>query len=526
MKNLRPFSAVTRFPFARSLVLGVGLLLLAAGPAGAVSMDEQRLFDVAGDDNNGHNAVRALLAKGVSPNVPVEFSPPRRAAIHVAAEQGAVKNLAAMLKASGDPTLPDGEGNTPLHWASTGDRGGMGLTHDHPAAIRLLVQHGADLHRNNHNGATPLHVAVYIGLGHGAAGSAIIKALLDAGAEPERTDGEGLTALQRFARYGENRGEIVTILLKAGADPDRVTPGGDTPLHLAVREGSGKPAVVKALLAGGAEPCVQDADGYTPYQLYNAQENAVIRQALDRAQGHDLACNNKKQAGDLQQAEGSTGAGRADELTPGSTFHDCAHCPEMVVVSAGSSPTPFAVGKYEVTRGEFARFVQATGHSTGNTCWVWNEEEERAEERAGIGWRNPGFSQTDRHPVTCVNWHDAQAYAQWLSRQTGRTYRLLREAEWGAVVGAGGGAWHSENSGKRTHPVGQKAANGLGLYDMLGNVWEWVEDCWEGDCSRRVLRGGSWVNLPESVRPAYRHGYNPGNRSDNVGFRLARTLTP
>ena len=309
MKGMRTFSAVTRFSFARSLVLGVGLLLLGAGPAGAVSADEQSLFNMAGDDNNGHNTVRTLLAKGVSPNVPVEFSALRRAAIHVAAEKGAVKNLAAMLKAGGNPTLPDGEGNTPLHWASTGDRGGMGLTHAHPAAIRLLVQHGADLHRTNHNGATPLHVAVYIGLGRGSAGVDVIKALLTAGAKPETVDGEGLTALQRLARYGENRGEIVRLLLKAGADPDRVTPGGDTPLHLAVREGSGKPAVVKALLAGGAEPCVQDAEGYTPYQLYNAQENAVIRQALDRAQGHDLACDAKKQAEDPQRVEGNTTTG-------------------------------------------------------------------------------------------------------------------------------------------------------------------------------------------------------------------------
>lgn len=173
---------------------------------------------------------------------------------------------------------------------------------------------------------------------------------------------------------------------------------------------------------------------------------------------------------------------QAEEMTPGSVFHDCEQCPEMVVVSAERSPTPFAVGKYEVTRGEFARFVQGTGHSTGNTCRVLYKESDgfwTFEKRAGFGWRNPGFSQTDRHPVTCVNWHDAQAYVQWLSRQTGKTYRLLREAEWEAVVGAGGGAWHAENSGKGTYPVGQKAPNGLGLYDMLGNAGEWVEGCWE-----------------------------------------------
>ncbi len=514
MKSLRKSIAVIRFPFAGFLILGV--VLLAAGQAGAVSADEQRLFNAAEDDR-WHDDVRTLLAKGVSPNVPVDVLL-QRAAIHVAAERGAVKNLASMLQAGGNPNLPDGEGNTPLHWASTG--GAALLTSDHPAAIRLLGQHGADLHRTNHHGSTPLHVAVTRSYE-----ASVIKALLDLGAQPDRVDGAGLTVLQRFAKDGTNDGRIVTLLLKAGANPDHKTPGGDTPLHLAVRLGSGLPAVVQALLNGGAEPCVQDAEGFTPYQLYNAQADPTIRQALDRAQGYDLACDKKKQAGDPQRAGGGTGAGRTGELTPGSTFRDCEQCPEMVVVPAKRSQSPFAVGKYEVTKGEFARFVQATGHSTGNTCWIWNKEEGWGE-RSGFSWHNPGFSQTDRHPVTCVNWHDAQAYVQWLSRQTGQVYRLLREAEWGAVVGSGGGAWHGENSGKRTHAVGEKAPNELGLYDMLGNVWEWAEDCWEGDCSRRVVRGGCWLCDPENVRPAYRGWDNPGVRDVNSGFRIARALTP
>ncbi len=315
MKSMSTSVAVTGFPFAGFLILGVVLLLLAAGPAGAVTADEERLFNLAEADR-WHNEVRALLAKGVSPNAPVGFSL-RRAALHVAAEHGASKNLAAMLRAGGNPNLRDGEKNTPLHWASA-DRSTGGLTADYPAVIRLLVRHGADLHRLNQKGATPLHVAVDTGVG--SADRAVVKALLDAGAKPETVDGAGLTALQRFARSGNNEGALVRLLLDAGADPDRKTPGGDAPLHLAVREGSGKPAVVQALLNGGADPCVQDAEGYTPYQLYNGQANAVIQHALDRAQGHDFACNTKEQeqTEDTQQAEGGPGgSGDTGEERPG-----------------------------------------------------------------------------------------------------------------------------------------------------------------------------------------------------------------
>ncbi len=543
MKNLRPFSAVPRFPFARSLVLGVGLLLLAASPAGAVSADEQSLFNVAGDDNNGHGYVRVLLAKGASPNVPVEFSSLRRAAIHVAAEQGAVKNLAAMLQARGNPNLPDGKGNTPLHWASTGDRGGMGLTHDHPAVIRLLVRHGVDLHWNNHNGATPLHVAVYIGLGHGSAGSAIIKALLDAGADPKRTDGEGLTALQRFARNGNNEGEIVTLLLKAGADPDRVTPGGDTPLHLAIKNGR-KYWVVKALLNGGADPCIQDAEGYTPYQLYHAQEDVSIRQVLDRAQGHDLACNNKKQAEDPQRVEAeqesddSSEMGyeaalqtevereqqlaaerykaeqRAQDGLTGDTDTDEGSAEQSVaaVRQAELPPSVAALDQQMVTvlgNGQLSKYEV--------TQALWEEV---------MGENPSGFKGCAQCPVEAVSWNEIQVFLEKLNVLTGEQYRLPTEAEWTAAVGSGGGMWHGGNSGGRTHPVGQKAPNELGLYDMVGNVWEWVEDCWEGDCSQRVIRGGSWYDVPEIVRPALRDRNNPGIRLSDVGFRLARTLTP
>ena len=285
----------------------------------------------------------------------------------------------------------------------------------------------------------------------------------------------------------------------------------------------------------------------------------------------------------------------APPQAPGTTFRDCPECPEMVVVPSGSfqmgSPEseegrndlegpvhevtiarPFAAGVHEVTRGEFARFVSATGRSMGNACFVY--EGGQWEKRSGRHWKSPGFRQTDDHPVVCVNWEDAQAYVQWLSRKTGEEYRLLSEAEWEYVARAGTKTtryWGESERGqcryangadealKRRHanwerqiascddghaktaPVGSYDANGYGLHDVLGNVWEWTEDCWNdsyagaprdgsawtsGDCSRRVLRGGSWNNFPGNLRSASRVRDPSGGRINLAGFRVARTLTP
>ncbi len=278
---------------------------------------------------------------------------------------------------------------------------------------------------------------------------------------------------------------------------------------------------------------------------------------------------------------------------PGRRFRDCTDCPEMVVVPAGSfdmgSPSheegrggdegpvhrvrlsePFAVGVYEVTRGEWSRFVSGTGYSSGGSCRTYESGE--WEYRSGRGWRSPGFSQSDGHPVVCVNFGDAQAYVGWLSRETGRGYRLLSESEWEYVArggtrtsrywgGSEGGQCTNANGGDRTlkrryrdwgwdtascddghvhtSPVGSYKKNQYGLHDVLGNVWEWVEDCWNdsyrgapadgsawesGECGRRVLRGGSWLSFPRSLRSAYRFGITAGSRYSFAGFRVARTL--
>ena len=267
-------------------------------------------------------------------------------------------------------------------------------------------------------------------------------------------------------------------------------------------------------------------------------------------------------------------------LKPKDSFKECDTCPEMVVVRAGSftmgSPASekerspyeepqhpvsfarqFAVGKFAVTVDQFAAFAKETGHSAGADCFTFDSNNQRV-------WRNPGFSQRGSHPVACINWHDAKAYVAWLSTKTGMQYRLLSEAEREYVTRAGTTTpfWMGSNIStsqanyngnhtyaggskgeyrKKTMPVNSFQPNPWGLYQVHGNVWEWGEDCqnisyagvptdgstWtNGDCSFRVIRGGSWWDNPTKLRSAERYWMKAGVRFYFVGFRVARTLTP
>ena len=219
--------------------------------------------------------------------------------------------------------------------------------------------------------------------------------------------------------------------------------------------------------------------------------------------------------------EGATGhldAGSASSLQAaggdpraGTVFRECVECPELVVQPGGV----LALGRYEVTVGEYGAFVSATGNGAGGCSY-----------RDG-SWRDPGFAQTDRHPVVCVSWEDAQAYLSWLSRLTGGAYGLPTESEW--ARGASGSEPGCDLLGRGTMPggtcpVGSYGANAAGLSDMVGNVWEWTSNCWEDDCGRRVVRGGSWVDYAAYLRPGARNWFSTAFRYNFRGFRVSRTL--
>jgi formylglycine-generating enzyme required for sulfatase activity len=215
----------------------------------------------------------------------------------------------------------------------------------------------------------------------------------------------------------------------------------------------------------------------------------------------------------------------------------------------------FWLGRYLVTRSEYAAFVSDRRYTEG-----------------GDSWRNPGFVQTERDPVVYVSAGDSEAYASWLAAKTGKPYRLPSEAEWEYAARAGTTTarfWGNDTSQAcrfanvadetlrkknsaaadrsryfdcndgyaMTSPVGSFQPNGFKLYDMLGNVWQWTADCYSanydgaptngarattGDCSRRVLRGGAWINYPWLVRAGYRFNGDQRYRGDLAGFRVAR----
>ena len=272
---------------------------------------------------------------------------------------------------------------------------------------------------------------------------------------------------------------------------------------------------------------------------------------------------------------------------PGTKFRDCPDCPEMIVIppgsfTMGSPPTeegrfdfegpqhrvtigyPFAAEITDVTRGEYAKFVSETSRPIAGNCNVTTGVGNGAgfEARKSADWTNPGFSQTDHDPVVCVSWLDAKAYIAWLNGKLHRSdttgpYRLLTEAEWEYAARAGTSTiyyWGSDAGaryancngcdpqwGHGTSPVSSFPANPFGLYDISGNVWQWIEDCyhksydgapadgsaWATDnCPLRMGRGGSWFNKPSALRLAFRGGgHIPYLSADLTGIRVAKTLT-
>ena len=220
----------------------------------------------------------------------------------------------------------------------------------------------------------------------------------------------------------------------------------------------------------------------------------------------------------------------------------------------------FEIGKYELTVAQFRVFIEDSKQQTDadkeGWSYVWTGS--TYEKKNGVNWRCDVSGKLRpeseyNHPVIHISWNDATAYCQWLSQKTGHTYRLPTEAEWEYAAKGGNAskgykyagsntiedvAWYSTNSGSKTHPVGQKAFNELGLHDMSGNVWEWCADTWHEsytgapadgsawiagvDQDRAVLRGGSWNYDDGLCRAALRYWYGRTYRDYYVGFRVAR----
>ena len=309
-----------------------------------------------------------------------------------------------------------------------------------------------------------------------------------------------------------------------------------------------------------------------------SESQAELRQLAGRAQalGGALGGSDRQRALVLARRAGlAEPAESGFPAVVGEVFQDCVDCPQMVVIPSGTFQmgstdgnddernggtrtlnAPLAVGRYTVTFAEYDACVAAGGCNYRSGDWNW-----------GRGQR----------PVILVNWYDAQAYAAWLGKRTGQPYRLLTEAEW-EYAARGGTAtrwfWGDQASDLQCQyangadksalsepelapdrdnpanfakcddhfphsaPVGSFQPNKFGLYDMVGNVWQWVEDCYgpykdpnqdasvaveQPKCNQRVLRGGSWRVNPRNLRSANRNRNAPGYRLNTVGFRVART---
>lgn len=236
--------------------------------------------------------------------------------------------------------------------------------------------------------------------------------------------------------------------------------------------------------------------------------------------------------------------------------------PDEIPQRTVTIPKSFEVSKYEVTRGEYAAFVTATRRPVAGNCLTDRTQRGNWVYDASTTFRDPGFAQADSHPVACVSYDEAIAYIAWLNSKTSGGYRLLTEAEWEFVARAGAPAedaypWGAgpagcefangfdrttmaiytgmDTSGYKTFdpmpcsdgwintaPVGSLAPNKFGVYDMIGNVGEWIDAC--GNCEKRVVKGGSWGTLAHNLRIAERVPYPPGHRDDSVGIRVARTI--
>jgi formylglycine-generating enzyme required for sulfatase activity len=254
-------------------------------------------------------------------------------------------------------------------------------------------------------------------------------------------------------------------------------------------------------------------------------------------------------------------AQKSDDTYSRAPFRDCEHCPQLIIVPAGTvqvgSPAdqpgraadepvarmvtiaqPFAIGRLEILRGEYALFVKETGHRSTSNCQTGHK-------RGEFSWQRPAVEQDDRHPVVCVSHDDVRVYLAWLGGKSGFTYRLPKEEEWEYAARAGkttafwqGDVLYSSQanvgpSRSGTIAGGLFKSNDFGLADVSGNAWEMTADCLGNatadprsvqGCERRVVKGGGWDSTPLQSRHAARKIMGDGVSINTTGFRIARDV--
>ena len=564
------FSAKLHDPAVVEALLKAGADPDRRNRSGSTALHASVTFDtqVGGGVGAGSvGVVRALLKGGASPDATdSEGKTPLLLLVGDPGESPAMAS--ALLRAGADPNRKDRGGSTLLHLAieNEGQAGEVGA----------LLAGGADPCIPNAQRYIPIHVA------RGEGYESIEEQLARAGGHDWQCDERALAEAQQKLEEEANakeaglgldrttRRRIQQGLAAQGFDPGPADGVFGPRTRAAIRgwqEAGGKAvtghldeASAQALAAAGGETeavASAEAEG----EAEQGCRYKGIRFTRDQCERMGLvepetAAGAKEEPEPEAEAEKPAPAQEEDDggrdWKVGRKFQDCPECPEMVVVPEGSfmmgSPEgeegrydnegpvhrvtferPFAVGVYEVTFAEWEACVSG----------------------GGCGGHRPvdaGWGRGNR-PVMNVSWDDAQAYVEWLSGKTGEAYRLLSESEWEYVARAGtyhfgsslspSQANYAESGNRKTVPVGSYSANGFGLHDVHGNVWEWVEDCWNesyrgapsdgsawesGDCERRVLRGGSWPSEPRNLRSANRHRFTTGYWHYYAGFRVARTL--
>ena len=362
-----------------------------------------------------------------------------------------------------------------------------------------------------------------------------------------------------FARAKDGRCKVVHVILEPCQWPNIPIDGGGRLGDFLATPRDGKPVTKWPRgIEAGLNSVVADIrrliDESTWPPMDNASGTVAVPSLVDRYRAEGRIEVDAKIVHGAPDGWFLPGNGKAE------WFKDHEMGPEMVVVPAGSfvmgspetepdrlgseSPQhsvtiarPFSVGRHAVTRGQFAAFINNSGYKTEGGAYVLAGNEWKSDPKAS--WRNPGFPQDDSHPVVCVSWEDAKAFAVWLSSQSGQDYRLLTEAEWeyaaragtttpfwwgstitpaqanynGNYVYKGGGAKGEYR--EQTVAVGEFAANLWGLYQVHGNVWEWCEDVWHENykgapsdgsawlqgrnADWQVGRGGSWDSYPQDL---------------------------